>query len=66
MTDSLTTLYEIFTSIYPSLISFSSFSFLSTLYRISLLFLPWLPCHFYIVVIEQQQPLIMDTTVIKT
>ena len=33
--------------------SFSSFTFPCTSYRIFLLFLPWLPCHFYLV-IEQQ------------
>jgi len=38
-----------------SVISFSSFTFPGALYRIFLLFLPWLPCHFYFVVIEQQQ-----------
>ena len=31
------------------------FSFPSVPYRIFLLFLLWLPCHFYLVVIEQQQ-----------
>ena len=34
-----------------SLISFPSFTFPGTPYRIFLLFLPWLPCHFYLVVI---------------
>ena len=38
-----------------SYISFSSFTFTGTPYRIFLLFLPWLPCHFYLVVIEQEQ-----------
>ena len=38
-----------------SYISFSSFSFPGTLYRIFLLFLPQLPCHFYHIIIEQQQ-----------
>ena len=40
-------------SLYPSLISY--FTFPGVPYRISLLFLPWLPCHFYLVVIEQQR-----------
>ena len=42
-----------------SYISFSYFTFPSAPYRILLLFLPWLPCHFYLAVIEQQvlQPL---------
>ena len=38
-----------------SYISFSSFTFPGTAYRILLPFLPWLPCHFYLVIIEQQQ-----------
>ena len=38
-----------------SYISFSSFTFPGASYRIFLLFLPWLPCHFYFVGIEQQQ-----------
>ena len=41
--------------LYPSLISFSSTTFPGTPYRIFLRFLPWLPCHFYLVVIEQKQ-----------
>ena len=36
-------------------ISFSSFTFPGTPYRIFLLYLPSLPCHFYLVVIEQRQ-----------
>ena len=36
-----------------SYISFSSFLFLCALYRIFLLFLPWLPCHFYLDVIQK-------------
>ena len=38
-----------------SLISFSSLTFPGAPYRIFLLFLAWLPCHFYLDVIEQQQ-----------
>ena len=38
-------------SLYPSLISFSSFTFPGAPYRIFLLFLPWIPCHFHLVVI---------------
>jgi len=37
-----------------SLISFLSFTFPGAPYRIFLLFLPWLPSHFNLVVIEQQ------------
>ena len=33
-------------SLYPSLISFLSFNFPSSFYRIFFLFLPWLPCYF--------------------
>ena len=40
--------------LHSSLISFSSFNFADSPYRIALLFLPWLPCLFYLVVIEQQ------------
>ena len=40
-----------------SYIFFSSFTFPGTPYRIFLLFLPWFFCHFYLVVIEQQQQL---------
>ena len=36
-----------------SYISFSSLIFTGALYRIFLLFLPWLPCHFHLSVIEQ-------------
>ena len=36
-----------------SYISFPSFTFSGAPYRIFFLFLPWLPCHFYPVVIEQ-------------
>ena len=40
----------------PSLMFHSlSFTFPGTPYRIFLLCLPWLPCHSYLVVIEQQQ-----------
>ena len=56
----------VLSSLYLYFISFSSFTFPDVPYRIFFLYLPRLPCHFYIVVIEQQQPLIMDTTVIKT
>ena len=45
----------VLSSLYPSLISFSSFTFPGAPYRIFLLFLPWLPCQFYLVVIEQHQ-----------
>jgi len=38
-----------------SYIFFSSFTFPGARYWICLLFLPRLPCHFYLVVIEQQQ-----------
>ena len=38
-----------------SYIYFSSFTFPGTPYRISFLFFCWLPCHFYLAVIEQQQ-----------
>ena len=37
--------------------SFSSFIFPDATYRIFLLFLPWLPCHLYLVVIKQQKQL---------
>ena len=47
-----------------SYISFSCFSFPGASYRIFLLFLPWLPCHFYLVVIEQQQQ--NNTTTLPT
>ena len=40
----------IFSSLYPFLISFSCFTFPDISYRIFLLFLPWLPCHFYLVI----------------
>ena len=36
--------------VYPSLISFSSFTIPGAPYRIFLPFLPWLPCHFNFVV----------------
>ena len=46
----------VLSSLYPFLlISFSSF-FPGAPYRISHPYLPWLPCHFYLVVIEQQHP----------
>ena len=45
----------VLSSLYPSHISFSYFTFPGAPYRIFLLFLPWIPCHFYLVVIEQQQ-----------
>ena len=45
----------ILSSLCPSLISFSSFTFTGASYRIFLLFLPWIPCHFYHVFIEKQQ-----------
>ena len=38
-----------------SYISFSSFTFPGAPYRIFLLFFPWLPCHFYLLIIKQQQ-----------
>ena len=38
-----------------SYIFFSSFTFTGAPYRIFLLFLPWFPCHSYLVVIKQQQ-----------
>ena len=38
---------SVLSSLYPSLIYISSFAFSSTPYRIFLLLLPWLPCHFY-------------------
>ena len=41
----------VLSSLNSSLISFSYFIFSSAPYRIFLLFLPWLPCHFYFVVI---------------
>ena len=47
----------VLSSLYPYLISFSSFTFLGTPYRIFPLFLLCLACHFYFVVIEQQQQL---------
>ena len=40
--------------LYPSSISFRSFIFLGAPYWIFLLFLPWLPCQFHLVVIKQQ------------
>ena len=47
---------SVFPSLDPSLIfPFHLAPFLGAPYRIFLLFLPWLPCHFYLVVIEQQQ-----------
>ena len=40
----------------PSLsVPFSCFLFIFYLPRFYLLFLPWLPCHFYLVVMEQHQ-----------
>ena len=36
-------------------ISFLSFTFPGAPYWIFLLFIPWLSCHFYLIVIEQQQ-----------
>ena len=45
----------VLSSLYPSLISFASLTFPGAPYKILLLFIPWLPCHFYPVVIEQQQ-----------
>ena len=41
----------VLSSLYPSRNSFSSFTFPGAPYRIFLPFLPWLPCHFYLVVI---------------
>ena len=38
---------SVLSSLYPSLISFSSFKFPGASCRIFLPFLPWLPCHFY-------------------
>ena len=38
-----------------SYIFFSSFTFPGAPYRIFLLLLPWLPCHLFLVVIEQQR-----------
>ena len=46
----------VLSSLYASLISFSSFTFPGASYQIFLLFLPWLPCHFYLIVIEQNEP----------
>ena len=45
----------VLSSLYPFRISFSSLTFTCAPYRIFLLFLPCLPCHFYLAVIEQQQ-----------
>ena len=45
----------VLSSLYSSLISFSSFTFPSAPYRIFFLFLPLLPCHF-ILLSSQQQP----------
>ena len=45
----------VLSSLDPYHISFSSFTFPGAPYWIFLLFIPWLPCHFYLVVIEQQQ-----------
>ena len=53
---------HVLSSLNPSLISFSSFTFPGAPYQICLLFLAWLPCHFYLVVIEQQQ-LLMNNKV---
>ena len=46
----------VLSSLYPSLISFSYFTFPGAPYRIFPLFLPWLPCHIYLVVIEHKHP----------
>ena len=43
------------TSLPSSTFLIPSFSFSGAPYRFFLLFLPWLPCHYYIVVIKQQQ-----------
>ena len=43
--------YIILSSLYPSLISFSSFTSPRAPYRIFLLLLPWLACNFHLVVI---------------
>ena len=40
--------------------SISFFTFPDAPYRIFLLFLPWLSCHFYLVVIEQQKQMYID------
>ena len=42
---------SVLSSLYPSLIFFSSFTFAGAPYRIFLLFLIWLPCHFYLIAI---------------
>ena len=47
--------FPVLSSLYTSLISFSSCTFPSAPYRIFLLFLPWLSRQFYLVAIEQQQ-----------
>ena len=55
-------LVPVLSSMYPSLISFSSHTFPGASYRIILQFLPWLPCHFHPVVFKQQDrdPLMFD------
>ena len=45
----------VISSLYPFLISFSSFTFLSTPYRNFLLFFPWVPYHFYLFVITTRR-----------
>ena len=52
-TNSATCGSRIIFSVPFSYISFSSFTFPGALYRISVLFLPWLPCHFYLVAITK-------------
>ena len=52
----------VLSSLYPFRISFSSLTFTCAPYRIFLLFLPCLPCHFYLAVIEQQQQHILQCT----
>ena len=47
--------FRVIFSVLFSSISFSSFTFTGAPYRIFLLFLPWLPSHFYPVIIEQKQ-----------
>ena len=42
-------------SLYPSLTSFSYFTFPGPPNSIFIIFLPWLPCHFYPVVEQQQR-----------
>ena len=51
----------ILSPLYPSLISFSSFTFPGAPYRIFLPFLLWLPCYFYLIVVTEQLQLVFTS-----